>query len=182
MVESPRGLAAIWAACELEMDARMDDELTGEPSEAGSDDGGLSAMAPVDEHDVSMSDTGAVAEALACVSEREQQREVLVECVVCVGADVGGDGSEARRGHEGAGGLEGCVGADGVEQRAARAAYEVEGDDGDEDMAGDENMSVQRAEGGSGPTGGIKKRGQRGRSKESKAERRKPNKYGHKAT
>ena len=49
-------------------------------------------------------------------------------------------------------------------------------------MAGDENISVQRAEGGSGSIGGIKKRGHRGRSKEAKAERRKPNKYGDKVT
>ena len=36
MAESPRGLAARWAACGLENE--MDDELTGEPSEAGVDD------------------------------------------------------------------------------------------------------------------------------------------------
>ena len=45
-----------------------------------------------------------------------------------------------------------------------------------------ENVSMQLAEGGSGLTEGIKKRGHRGRSKESKAERRKPNRYGNKAT
>ena len=49
-------------------------------------------------------------------------------------------------------------------------------------MEGDEDVALQHAEGSSGPTGGIKKRGHRGRSKESKAERRKPNKYGNKAT
>ena len=51
-----------------------------------------------------MSDMGAEAEpaeALACDAEREQQREVLVEWVVCVGDDVGGGGSEARRRAEG---------------------------------------------------------------------------------
>ena len=128
----------------------MDDELIGEPSEAGADDEGMSAMAPGDEHDVMMSDMGAEAEALACDAEREQHRDVLVECVVCVGDDMGGGGSEARRGHEGEGGVEGCEGADGVEQR--------EGDDGDEAMAGDENISMQRAEGVSGSTGGIKKK------------------------
>ena len=77
---------------------------------------------------------------------------------MCVGADVGGDGSEARREHEIEGGVEGCVGADGVEQRATRAAHDAEGDDGDEDMAGDDNFSLQHAEGGSGLTGGIKKK------------------------
>ena len=114
---------------------------------------------------MTLSDTGVVAEALACVAEREQQREVLVECVVCVGADVGGGDSEARRGHEGEGGAEGCVGADGVEQRAARAAYEVEGDDGDEAMEGDENVSLQSAVGGSGSIGGIKKKRPQRRAK-----------------
>ena len=44
------------------------------------------------------------------------------------------------------------------------AAREVEGDDEDEDMAGVENISMQRAEGGGGTTGGIKK-GKRTRSK-----------------
>ena len=42
--------------------------------------------------------------------------------------------------------------------RATSAAHEVEGDDGDEAMAGDENISMQRAEGVSGSTGGIKKK------------------------
>jgi hypothetical protein len=153
MAESPRDLAARWAACGLE----MDDELTGEPSEAGPDGGGLSALAPDDEHDAMMSDAGVEAEALVCDAECEQQREVLVERVVCVGADVGGGDSEARRGHVGEGGVEGCVGADGVEQRAARAALEAVGDDGDEAMAGDENNSLQRAEGSSSLIGGIKK-------------------------
>ena len=153
MVESPRGLAARWAACGLE----MDDELTGELSEAGPDAEGSSALEPGDEHDESMSDVGAEAEAIVCDAECVQQREVPVECVVCVGADVGGGGSEARRGHEGEGGAEGCVGVDGVEQRAARVAHEAVGDDGDEAMEGDENISLQHAEGGNGSTGGIKK-------------------------
>ena len=78
--ESPR--MARWAACGHE----MDDELTGEPSEAGADVECLSALAPGNEHDETMSDVGAEAEALVCVAEREQQREVLVECAVCVGA------------------------------------------------------------------------------------------------
>ena len=167
MVESPRGLAARWAACGLE----IDDELTGELSEAGSDVEGSSALAPGNGHDESMSDVGAEAEALVCVAEREQQREVLVECVVCVGVDVGGGGSEARRGHEGEGGGEGCVGADGVEQRAVRAALEVVDDDGDEAMAGDENCSLQHAEGGSGPTGGIMKKKPKRRSRIEKSQK-----------
>ena len=49
---SPGELAAVWEAYGLE----MDDELIGEPSEAGADDEGMSAMAPGDEHDVMMSD------------------------------------------------------------------------------------------------------------------------------
>ena len=55
-------------------------------------------------------------------------------------------------------------GVDGVEQRAARAALEAVGDDGDEAMAGDENIPLQYAEGGSGLSGGIKKKGKRTRS------------------
>jgi hypothetical protein len=161
MAESPGSLAARWAASGLE----MDDELTGEPSEAGVDGEGLSAPVPGDEHDATMSDMGAEAEALARDAECEQQREVLVECVVCVGDDAGGCGSEARRGHEGEGGVGGCVGADGVELRATRAAHEAEGDDGDEIMEGDENCSLQHAEGGSGLNGGIKKGKRRRRAK-----------------
>ena len=45
-------------------------------------------------------------------------------------------------------------------------ACEAEGSDEDEAMAGKENVSVQRAEGGSGSTSGIKK-------KKSKRSRRK---------
>ena len=44
-------------------------------------------------------------------------------------------------------------------------ACEAEGSDEDEAMAGKENVSVQRAEGGSGSTGGIKK-GTRRRGKQ----------------
>ena len=134
----------MWAACRLE----MDDELTGVPSEAGADDEGMSAMAPGDEHDVMMSDVGAEADAPARDVEREQQREVPVECVVCVGDDGGGGGSEVRRGHEGEGGVEGCEGVDGVEQRAVRAAHEAEGGDVDEAIEGYENISLQHAEKG----------------------------------
>ena len=118
----------------------------------------MSALAPDDEHDVMMSDVGVEAEALVCDAECEQQREVFVERVVRVGADAGGGDSEARLGHEGEDGAEGRGGVDGVEQRAMRAVHEAEGDDGDEVMEGDENFSLQHAEGGSGLTGGIKKR------------------------
>jgi hypothetical protein len=58
----------------------------------------------------------------------------------------------------------GCEGVDGVEQGASMAARKAESDDEDEAMAGDENVSVQRAEGGNSSTGGIKK-GKRTRSK-----------------
>ena len=67
--------------------------------------------------------------------------------------DVGQKGLE-----EGEGGVEGRESADGVEQRAdVMAAHEAKGDDGDEAMAGDENISMQHAEGGGGSSGGIKK-------------------------
>ena len=112
-----------------------------------------------------MSDVGVEAEALVCDAECEQQREVFVERVVCVGADVGGGDSEARLGHEGDGDAEGCVGVGGCEQRAARAAHEAEGDDGDEVMAGKENVLVQRADGGSGLIGVIKGKKLRRRAK-----------------
>ena len=59
----------------------------------------------------------------------------------------------------------GSKGVDGVEQGASMAAREAEGDDEDEARAGDENVSVQRAEGGSGSTGGTKK-GKRRRGKQ----------------
>ena len=52
----------------------------------------------------------------------------------------------------------GSKGVDGVEQGASTAAREAEGDDEDEVIAGDENVSMQRAEGGSGSTGVIVKR------------------------
>jgi hypothetical protein len=42
---------------------------------------------------------------------------------------------------------------------------EAEGDDEDEAMAGDENVSLQRAEGGGSSTGGIKKKRPRRRAK-----------------
>ena len=63
-----------------------------------------------------------------------------------------------------------------------REAQGAEDDEGAKAREGDEDVALQHAEGSSGPIGGIKKRGHRGRSKESKAERRKPNRYGNKAT
>ena len=56
------------------------------------------------------------------------------------------------------GGVMGSKGVDGVEQGASTAAREAEGDDEDEVMVGDENISMQRAESGGGTTGGIQKK------------------------
>ena len=71
------------------------------------------------------------------------------------GDGAGGDGGEAGRALEGDdGGARGCEGA---EQGVPMTACEAEGSDEDEAMAGKENVSVQRAEGGRGLTGGIKK-------------------------
>ena len=53
------------------------------------------------------------------------------------------------------GGARGRRAAGAVEREGVR---EAEGDDEDEAMAGDENISMQRAEGVSGSTGGIKKK------------------------
>ena len=97
---------------------------------------------------------GAAAEVLAQDAEREQQREAGQ--VESVGATAAPRAASVRQG------------ADGVEQRAARAAHEVEGDDGDEAMEGDENISLQRAEGGNGLAGGIKKKKPKRRSKVEK--------------
>ena len=51
----------------------------------------------------------------------------------------------------------GREGVDGVEQGASMAAREAESDE-DEAMAGDENVPVQRAEGGSSLIGSIAKK------------------------
>jgi hypothetical protein len=59
----------------------------------------------------------------------------------------------------------GCEGVDGVEQGVSLAVREAEGNDEDEAMVGDENVSMQRTEGGSSSTGGIKK-GKRRRGKQ----------------
>ena len=50
------------------------------------------------------------------------------------------------------------------------AACEAEGSDEDEAMAGNENVSVQRAEGGGGSTGGIKKKKVKRRVKGTKSQ------------
>ena len=111
-------------------------------------------------------------------SAQRREVEVPVECVMCVG-DSGG---ETIRRHEGDRDAEGSGGANGDEQRVRREAQGAEDDEGAKAREGDEDVALQHAEGSSGPIGGIKKRGHRGRSKESKAERRKPNRYGNKAT
>ena len=162
MAESPRALAARWAACGLE----MDDELTGEPSRTTEE-----AECMSDVHDELLSSMDAVAVGHAQDAEGEQQSErVSVECVGCVDDGAGGVSREARRGHEGEqGGAEGCEGVDGVEQGASTAAREAEGDDEDEVMVGAENISMQRAEGGGGTTGGIKKKRPKKRAKGEKS-------------
>ena len=164
MDESPRALAARWAACGLE----MDDEITGESSRTMEE-----AECMSDVHDELLSSMDVVAVVHAQDAEGEQQSErVSVGCVGRVDDGTGGGSSEARRGHaEGEGGVEGCEGADGVEQGASMAAREVEGDDEDEAMEGDENVSMQRAVGGGGSTGGIKKKKSKRRSKIEKSQK-----------
>jgi hypothetical protein len=101
---------------------------------------------------------------------REQQRErVSVGRAMRDGDGAGGSGSEAARALEGdCDGVMGCEGVDGAEQGTSTAAREAEGDDEDEAMVGDENVSVQRTEGGSSSTGGIVKRKRnRGKQKSS---------------
>ena len=160
MAESPRGLAARWAARGL----GMADELTGEPSAAREEAECMSEMASDawsdDAHDELMCSMDVIAEVHAQDAEREQQREgVSVGCVIPDGDGAGGDGGEAGRAFEGDdGGGMGCEGVDGAEQEASMAAREAEGGDEDEDMAGDENFSMQEAEGGGGATRGVKKK------------------------
>ena len=97
---------------------------------------------------------------------RESSRERLD------GDGAGGGSSEAGRAFDGdGGGVIGCEGVDGVEQRATMAAHEAEGSDEDEAMAGNENVSLQGAEGGSGSTGGTKKGKPQRRSKGAKSQR-----------
>ena len=120
----------------------------------------MSEMAPDDAHDELMCSMDVVAEVHAQDAEREQQREgVSVGCAMRDDVGAGGSGSEAARALEGDGdcGL-GCEGVDGAEHGASTAAREAESDDEDEAMVGDENFSMQEAEGGGGATGGIKKK------------------------
>ena len=125
----------------------------------------MSEMASDDAHDELMCSMDVVAEVHAQDAEREQQREgASVGCAGPDGDGAGGDGGEAGRALEGDDG--GAGGCEGAEQGAPMTACEAEGSDEDEAMAGKENVSVQRAEGGSGSTSGIKK-------KKSKRSRRK---------
>ena len=103
-------------------------------------------------------------------AERELQREGLsVGCVRSDGDGACSDGGEAGRAFEGDdGGDMGGEGVDGVEHGASMAAREAEGSDEGEVMAGKENISMQRAEGGGGSTGGIKKKKPQRRSKGAK--------------
>ena len=119
----------------------------------------MSEMASDDAHDELMCSMDVIAEVHAQDAEREQHRDgVSVGCVRPDGDGAGGGSSEAGRALEGNGsGVMGREGADGIEQETSMAAHEAEGDDEDEAMAGDENISMQRAEGGGGTTGGIKK-------------------------
>ena len=144
----------------------MDDDLTGESSRTIEE-----AECMSDVHDELLSSMDVVAVGHAQDAEGEQQSErVSVECDGRVDDGAGGVSSEARRGHEGEGSVEGCEGGDGVEQRAARAAHEAEGDDEDEAMEGDENISMQHADGGGGSTAGIKKKRPRKRAKGTKSQ------------
>jgi hypothetical protein len=169
MTESPRALAARWAACGLE----MDDELSGEPSMTREDVECTSDMLSGDAHDELASSMDVAVAAQAQVAEREQQRErvsVHVGRVMRDGVGAGGSGSEAARALEGDGdGVMGCEGIDGAEQGASLAARAAEGDDEDEAMACDENVSMQMAEGCGGVTAGIKKKKPKRRAKGEKS-------------
>ena len=134
----------------------------------------MSEMASDDVHDELMCSMDVIAEVHAQDAEREQQREeVSVGCVRPYGDGAGGDGGEAGRAFEGDdGGARGC---EGVEQGAPMTACEAEDSDDDEAMAGKENVPMQRADGGSGLTGGIKKKRpprKRAKSEKSRTQRR----------
>ena len=122
-----------------------------------------------DAHDELASSMDAVAAAQAQVAEREQQSvRVSVGCATRDGDGAGGSGSEAARALEGGDGgvVMGREGVVGVELGASSAAREADDDDDDEAMAGDENISMQMAEGSGGVTAGIKKKkGKRGKQK-----------------
>jgi hypothetical protein len=158
IAESPRALAARWVACGLE----MDDEFSGEPSVTREDVECMSDMLSGDAHDELAGSMDVVAAAFAQAAEGEQQRErVSVGCAMRDGDGAGGSGSEAARALEG---------VDGAEQGASMATREAEGDDEDEAMVGDENVSAQGTQGGGNSTGGIKKRKpRRGKQKQSGA-------------
>jgi hypothetical protein len=164
LAESPRGLAARWAACRL----AMDDELMGELNAARDEAECMSEMASDDAHDELMCSMDVVAEVLAQDTEREQSREgPSVRCDRPDGDGAGGGNSVVRRGLEGEdGGSMGCEGVDGAEQGASMAAREAESDDEDEAMVGDENISMQETEGGCGVKGGIKKKKKHKRCKQ----------------
>ena len=135
----------------------------------------MSDMASDDAHDELLCSMDVVAEVHAQDAEREQQREG-VSVQGCVrpehGDGAGGNGGEAGRAFEGNGiGVMGREGADGIEQEASMAAHEAEGSDEDEAMAGKENVFMQRAEGGGGLTGGIKKKKLKRRSKIEKSQK-----------
>ena len=127
----------------------------------------MSEMAPEDAHDELMCSMDVVAEVQNQDAEREQQREgVSVGCATRVGDGVDGSGSEAARALEGDdSGSMGREGFDGAEQGALTEAREAGGSDEDEVIAGKENASLQRAEGGGGASAGIKK-GKRRRGKQ----------------
>ena len=88
------------------------------------------------------------------------------------GDGAGGGSSEARRRLEGEDdGVTGREGVDGAEEGASMAASEAEGSDGDDVMAGKENVSMQRAEGSGGVTAGIKKKKPKRRAKGEKSQK-----------
>ena len=101
-------------------------------------------------------DMGAEAEARARDAEREQQRDVPVECVMCVGDGVSGSAAAAgARQDEGMRVTAGRrldarrrrLGLRGRRRRRAegKAVHEAEGTNGDKAMVGDENVSMQYA-------------------------------------
>ena len=88
------------------------------------------------------------------------------------GDGAGGSSSEAARAPEGdSDGVMGCEGIDGAEQGVSLAVREAEGDDEDEAMVGDENVSMQMAEGCGGATAGIKKKKPKRRAKGTKSQK-----------
>jgi hypothetical protein len=116
-------------------------------------------------------DTGACN--MPWVQQRRCLRRTLRECSRerPDGDGAGGGNCVVGRGLEGEdGGVKSCEGVDGVEEGASTAAREAEGSDVDEVMAGKENISMQRAEGGGGVTAGIKKKKPKRRAKGTKSQ------------